>query len=93
MNIPEKGNSMGRIIGNILGSLSIISFFSADILISVYVKNKSTNKPGRGLRKLKAILINDVYNNNKISEKDIDLNLEKAKVSYLFSNLNNGDYL
>ena len=88
MNIPERGNSMGRIIGNVLGSLSIISFFSADVLISVYVKNKSTNKPGKGLKKLESILVNEVYNNNEISEEDIDLNLEKAKVLYLFSELN-----
>jgi len=81
LSIPEAGNSMGKVLGNVLGSISTISYTISHILVSVYVKNKSTNSPGRGLKNLKVILDKEIFD-TKIEK--VDLILEKAKVELSF---------
>jgi len=79
INVPERGNSMGRMIGNVLGSLSIMSKIGCGILISVYVVNKSNGRPGKGLRNL-VLLMNQ-------GAKKVDLKMERAKVDIVFASL------
>jgi len=81
LNIPETGNSMGRILGNVLGSISIISYIISHILVSVYVKNKSTNSPGRGLKNLKVVLDKEIFG---AETEKVNITLEKAKVELSF---------
>ena len=82
LNIPEKGSALGKILGNVLGSLSIISYINADILISLYVVNKHTKKPEKGLIVLKNYLDN-VFN---VKEQKLENRffLEIAKLEFKF---------
>jgi hypothetical protein len=80
-HFPLRGSSLGKKLGNILGSLSIISIIHADVAISVYVVNKQSNKAGEGFKNLLKIL------NKKLDKKEdeYDERVEKFKVNQLFA--------
>lgn len=85
LNLPEAGSAMGKKIGGILGELSTISYVCTEVLLSVYVINKTTQEPGTGLENLKIVLsqysCNQSHQYDKIQEKD--------KVDKLFEPLRN----
>jgi hypothetical protein len=80
-NIPIKGSSLGKKLGNVLGSLSIISLIHTSVAISVYVVNKQTNKAGEGFKNLLRIMNNNL---EKKEDEAYNENVEKYKVNVLF---------
>lgn len=51
-NIPERGGSLARILGKILGILSTYSYSLSNLFISVLVENKYGKERGKGFNKM-----------------------------------------
>jgi len=71
--LPVRGGVVARVLGQILGELSTISYCSGDFLISVAVVSKGTHVQGTGFEELARLLGADLNKKDEWFRRAVEI--------------------